>query len=107
EALGEGVQLDKELHRLVIGRSGKAYAVGDRLSVELESADPARRRITLKLSGAVAGKDQWLRPEDLTSPGSKPRRPVRQGPQRPAPAPPRGSPPGRNSRRKGKPARGR
>ena len=120
ESLGPGVELDKELHRLIVGKTGIVFAVGDSVEVELESADPARRRITLSLAGKAkvatdkakteGGKD-WLREDDLagaaTSPASKPRRPGRPAPRPGRQEPPRGSPPGRTPRRKGKPGRGR
>jgi ribonuclease R len=117
--LGDGVEHDTELHRLVVGTSGKAYGVGDELRVRVASADPVKRRIGLVLAGAGAGRwparaegDGWLRPDDI-APGAMPvkkRRPPPPGPprgqsgQRP---PPRGSPPGRSTRRKGRPGRGR
>jgi ribonuclease R len=102
ESLGEGARLDKEKQRLVVGSTGRAYAIGDEVQVEVVSADPVRRRITLALAGAgQARTERWLTLDDLptTSP-SKPRRP---GPRAPAPGPrrpPRGSPPGPKSRRK-------
>jgi ribonuclease R len=117
--LGEGVELDEELHRLVVGRSGKAYGVGDELRVRVATADPVRRRIGLVLAGAsaqvaprVPGETgRWLLPEDVSKPAATPgkkRRP--QGPQRgrpERPPPPRGSPSGRKSRRGGRPGGGR
>jgi ribonuclease R len=102
ESLGDDVKLDKGLQRLVVGSSGRSYSIGDEVLVEVVSADPARRRITLALAGKAASRsDRWLTPDDLplTSP-SKQRRPA---PRAPPPAqrrPPRGSPPGRPSRRK-------
>jgi ribonuclease R len=117
--LGEGVVLDEELHRLVVGRSGKAYGVGDELRVRVATADPVRRRIGLVLAGAsvqvaprVPGEaGRWLLPEDVSKPVATPakkRRP--QGPQRGQPGrppPPRGSPSGRKSRRGGRRGGGR
>jgi ribonuclease R len=117
--LGDGVVLDPELHRLVVGTTGKAYGVGDELRVRVASADPVKRRIGLVLAGAGAGRwpahaegDGWLRPDDL-APGAMPakkRRPPTPGPQRGQPGqrpPPRGSPPGRSTRHKGRRGRGR
>ena len=107
ESLGEGVKFDKEMQRLVVGASGRAYSIGDPIAVEVVSVDPARRRITLSLAQkGVMQTERWLTPEDLT-PTSKPRR---QGPPGHGPAPrrpPRGSPPGRPSRHKGRRAGGR
>jgi ribonuclease R len=102
ESLGEDVKLEKELQRLVIGSSGRAYSIGDELKVKVEAADPARRRITLALADKAAPKsERWLTPDDLAATSrSKPRRP---GPRAPAQAPhrpPRGSPPARPPRRK-------
>ena len=98
----EDVKLEKELQRLVIGSSGRAYSIGDELKVKVEAADPARRRITLALADKAAPKsERWLTPDDLAATSrSKPRRP---GPRAPAQAPhrpPRGSPPARPPRRK-------
>ena len=111
--LGDGVVLDAELHRLVVGRSGRAYGVGDTLRVRVASADPVRRRIGLVLAGAarqLGGEGSWLLPEDLapTATPAKKRRPLvppRAPPGRPAP--PRGSRPGPKPRRGGRPGRGR
>jgi ribonuclease R len=115
--LGDGVEYDPDLHRLVVGTSGKAYGVGDELRVRVASADPVKRRIGLVLAGAGVGRwparaegDGWLRPDDLV-PGAMPvkkRRPP--GPPRGQPGqrpPPRGSPPGRSTRRTKRPGRGR
>jgi ribonuclease R len=105
ETLGEGVELDKELQRLVVGDSGRSYSVGDELQVEVAAVDPARRRITLQLAGEAQKGDGWLRPADVSAaarPSSKPRRPGPRGPPQGQRRPPRGSPPGRPSRRKGR-----
>src|SRR5256886_2530123 len=56
ESLGEGVRLDKEKQRLVVGSSGLSYSIGDEVLVEVVSADPARRRITLALADDGAAK---------------------------------------------------
>jgi ribonuclease R len=110
ESLGEDVELDKERQRLVVGSSGRSYAIGDEVTVEVMSADPARRRITLALADSAAGKqsERWLTPEDIAATSrSKPRR---QAPRAPGPGPrppPRGSPPGRQRRRKERPGGGR
>ncbi len=108
EALGAAVEFDKELHRLVVGSSGRAYSIGDEVPVEVVSVDPGRRRITLALAGKGAQPGRWLTPEDVsTGRPSKPRRPG-QRPAEPAPRrPPRGSPPGRPPRRRGRPGAGR
>jgi len=107
ESLGEGVQLDKKMQRLVVGDSGVSYSIGDEVKVEVMAADPARRRITLALAQkGVVQSEPWLRPAEVTKP-SKPRRP---GPRAPGPAPrrpPRESPPGRPSRRRGRRGGGR
>ncbi|HTO98654.1 MAG TPA: ribonuclease R [Myxococcales bacterium] len=109
ESLGKGVRLDKAMQRLVAGTSGASWSIGDEVLVEVMSADPARRRITLGLAQkGVMQAERWLTPEDLaTAAKSKPRRP---GPRAAGPAPrrpPPGSPPGRRSRRKGRRAGGR
>src|SRR6266478_1497231 len=107
ESLGEGVELDKEMQRLVVGSSGRSYSIGDEVSVEVISADPARRRITLALVQSGAPPQRWLTPEDIATTQSKPRR---QDPRAAAPSPrrpPRGSPPGRLSRRRGRRGGGR
>jgi ribonuclease R len=107
ESLGAAVELDRQMQRLVVGSSGRSYSIGDEVTVEVTSADPARRRITLSLVHTGAAQPQrWLTPEDITTP-SKPRR---QDPRAPAPSPrrpPRGSPPGRPSGRKGRRGGGR
>jgi len=109
EALGDGVELDKELQRLVVGSSGRSYSIGDEIKVVVESSDPARRRITLALAERSTPKtERWLTPDDFGATSrSKPRRPAPRGPA-PAPhRPPRGSPPARPSRRKEKRGGGR
>ena len=98
ESLGEGVRLDKELQRLVVGASGRSYGVGEEIDVEVVSADPARRRITLALAG---------KPEGVKSAPSKQRPRAPQVQLRAPHPPPRESPPGRPSRRKGRRGRGR
>jgi ribonuclease R len=102
ETLGENVKLEKERQRLVVGSTGKSYSIGDEVTVEVVSADPARRRISLALAGEGARKaGPWLTPEDL--PATSPSKPRRQGPRAPQPTPrrpPRGSPPGRKTRRR-------
>jgi ribonuclease R len=109
ETLGDKVKLDKEMQKLVVGSSGRGYGVGDEVEVEVISADPARRRITLGLAGKVAGSEKWLKPEDIPvkAPASKPHPRGQQGPKRGQRPPPRGSPPGRPSRRKGRRGGGR
>ena len=107
ESLGEGVRYDKEMQRLVVGNSGRSYSVGDAIVIEVVSADPARRRITLSLAQkGVMQTQRWLTPEDLaaSSPSSKPRRPAPQQGQR---RPPRGSPPAQKPRHKGRRGGGR
>ncbi len=120
EDLGEGVELDKERHRLVVGRSGKSFGVGDRLEIEVVSADPARRRITLRIAGgaekksapgknAPGGTQPWFTPDDLTPGAPSPKRRLPQkAQQRPGQRPPpRGSSPGQKPPRGRKPGRGR
>jgi len=104
ESLGSGVELDKEMQRLVVGASGRSYSIGDQLVVEVISADPARRRITLSLAEKAVAAGRWLTPEDIAAPPTSRSKPRRQGPRVPAPSPrrpPPGSPPGRPSRRRG------
>jgi len=107
ESLGEGVKLNKELQRLIVGASGRAYSVGDAILVEVVAADPARRRITLALAQkGVMQSERWLTPQDLAAmPASKPRRapPAGQGQRRP----PRESPPAQKPRRGGRRGGGR
>ncbi len=78
EDLGDEVELDPVLHRLVVGRSGKAYGVGDEVSVVVMSADPARRRVTLALEGkekpVAAPAGDFLTEADLREAASPPRR---------------------------------
>jgi ribonuclease R len=108
ESLGEGVELDKELQRLVVGASGRSYSIGDEVLVELISADPARRRITLSLAQkGVMQSERWLTQEDLAAAPPKPRRPAQRAPAQGQRRPPRGSPPGRQNRRKGRRGGGR
>ena len=104
ESLGEGVRFEKELQRLVVGTSGRAYSIGDGILVELVSADPARRRITLALAQkGVMQTERWLTPADLEArPASKPRRQAPQAAGQAPRRPPRGSPPARPPRRKGR-----
>jgi ribonuclease R len=102
ETLGENVKLDKEKQRLVVGTSGRAYAIGDEVVVEVVSADPARRRISLALADQGATRtERWLTPEDVTATSqSKPRRQGQQAPRQGQRRPPRGSPPGQKPRRR-------
>jgi len=105
ESLGSGVELDKELQRLVVGATGRSYSIGDEMVVEVIAADPARRRITLALGEKnVAPAGRWLTPEDIAAAPTSRSKPRRPGPRAPAPSPrrpPRESPPGRPHRRKG------
>ena len=107
ETLGDGVKFDKELQRLVVGSSGLKYSVGDGILVEVVSADPARRRITLSLAQkGVVQTERWLTPDDIKATSKpKPRRPAppAQGQRRP----PRGSPPAQKPRHKGRRGGGR
>jgi ribonuclease R len=108
ESLGEGVKLDKELQRVIVGTSGRSYAVGDSILVEVVSADPARRRITLSLAQkGVMQTDRWLTPEDIAAKPSKPRRPAPRAPAQGQRGPARGSPPARPPRHKGRRGGGR
>ncbi len=107
ELLGENVKLEKEMQRLVAGASGRSWSVGDSILVEVVSADPARRRITLSpAQKGVMQTTKWLTPDDLT-PSSKPRRPDPRGLGPQPRRPPRGSPPARPPRRKGRRGGGR
>ena len=113
ESLGEGVKLDKEHQRLVVGKSGTGYSIGDQILVEVVSADPARRRITLALAQkGVVQSEGWLRPEDVSGgarTASKQRRPAPRAPAQAPHRPPRGSPPARKgpARHKGRRGGGR
>ena len=109
ESLGEDTELDKELQRLVVGSSGRSYSIGDEVLVEVMSADPVRRRISLSLAQkGVMQSERWLTPADVAATASpKRRRPVPRGAGSSPRPPPRGSPPGRPSRRKGRRGGGR
>jgi ribonuclease R len=109
ETLGENVKLDKEKQRLVVGTSGRGYAIGDEVVVEVVSADPARRRISLALADQGATRtERWLTPEDVTATSqSKPRRQGQQAPRQGQRRPPRGSPPAQKPRRGGRRGGGR
>ena len=118
EDLGEGVTHDQVLHRLKVGSSGKSYGVGDELEVEVVSADPARRRITLGVAGRVAKPPKspkaegWFTEDDLARPGTTPKAPKlpprgRPGARPSQPSPPRGSRPGQKPRPGGRRGRGR
>ena len=89
EDLGDDVQHDTEMHRLIVGSSGKAYGVGDEVSVQVMSADPARRRVTLSLKGKEAGwsapSGDFLTEADLREAATAKRKPARI-PQRQQPA---------------------
>jgi ribonuclease R len=54
EDLGGAFALDPVHHALVDRGSGRAFRVGDKVQVELASASPARRQITLALAGERA-----------------------------------------------------
>jgi ribonuclease R len=99
ESLGDGARFDADLHRLVVGRSGASYAVGDAVRVRVESADPVRRRITLSL---VAKESAEAKPARAKERRARPARPPG-APSRPRPS----SPAGRSPRRGGRPGRGR
>jgi ribonuclease R len=47
--LGEGFELDPDLHALVQRRTGRSFRVGDRVEVEVTAANPLRRQIDLAL----------------------------------------------------------
>ncbi|ABS25654.1 ribonuclease R [Anaeromyxobacter sp. Fw109-5] len=49
EDLGGAPELDTELHALVDRTTGRAFRVGDEVTVDVVSASPIRRRIELKL----------------------------------------------------------
>jgi ribonuclease R len=104
EKLGDSVELDEEHHRLVVGKSGRSYGVGDELRVRVVESDPSRRRITLEPASAPRS-GSWLTPGDLatglaTTSKQKPRRRDQRA-QQPAGRPPRReSSPARPPRRK-------
>jgi ribonuclease R len=54
EDLGGALELDTALHALVDRTTGRAFRVGDKLTVEVASASPARRRIEFLLVEARA-----------------------------------------------------
>jgi ribonuclease R len=107
ESLGERVELDKELQRLVVGSSGRSCSIGDEVSVVVTSADPARRRITLSLAQDGAAQERWLTPADIATTPSKPRQQDQRAAAPSPRRPPRGSPPARPSRRRGRRGGGR
>jgi ribonuclease R len=67
--LGEGFELDEELHALVQRRTGRSFRVGDRVEVEVTAASPARRQIDLALVEAGEAR----RPEEARHAGPRPR----------------------------------
>jgi ribonuclease R len=99
EELGDSVELDEELHRLRVGKSGVSYGVGDTLRVRVAAADAVRRRITLVPASAPrrAAVDEEVR---ARPPAPKPRRQGPPAPRRQRSGPPHGSPRGRPDRRK-------
>jgi ribonuclease R len=103
EDLGEGWDLDPELHALVQHRTGRSFRVGDRVEVEVTAASPARRQIDLGL--VVRGKLARGKPERVAGArGAEPRRgPVRAGePRRGEPRRSHGQRPGRGGGRSGR-----
>jgi ribonuclease R len=78
EDLGEGFELDRDLHALVERRSGRAFRVGDRVTVEIEAASPSRRQIDLALV-----EESPAAPEPAAAPGRRKR--AARG-ERPAPS---------------------
>ena len=66
--LGEGWELDPELHALVQRRTGRAFRVGDRIQIEVASASPARRQIDL----ALVEKGKALAVTERTGPRRRP-----------------------------------
>jgi ribonuclease R len=54
EDLGDALELDPALHALVDRTTGRAFRVGDKVTVEVASASPARRRIEFLLVAARA-----------------------------------------------------
>jgi ribonuclease R len=79
ENLGEGWDLDPELHALVQRRTGRAFRVGDRLEIEVTAASPARRQIDLALAEATVA----MRPPAL---GEKAATRAKKRERRPSPA---------------------
>jgi ribonuclease R len=102
EDLGDGFELDRDLHALVERRSGRAFRVGDRVTVEIRAASPSRRQIDLALveqAPAAPRPAAEPRRRKRAAPGErkKPRAPAAK--RRPARKPPRS--PGARSRRRG------
>ena len=64
EDLAGAFELDPVRHALVDRAGGRAFRVGDEVRVEVASASPARRQVTLQLEG-----------EGLAAAGKSPRRP--------------------------------
>ena len=57
EDLGDGFELDRDLHALVQRRTGRAFRVGDRVEVEIKAASPSRRQIDLALVEQVTAPE--------------------------------------------------
>jgi len=49
EALGTNWELDEERHRLVFPATGRAFAVGDRVRVEIAAVDLAKRQVSFAM----------------------------------------------------------
>ena len=102
EDLAGAFELDPVRHALVDHGSGRAFRVGDAVRVEVASASPARRQITLKLQGeatAAAGEPAHPRRKPRSGPKAKPQ--PRRGERRPS----RQEASGRGSRGQRKPGR--
>ena len=124
EDLGEGWDLDPELHALVQHRTGRSFRVGDRVEVEVTASSPVRRQIDLGL--VVKGKVAVSPVPERREPGAERgrrgpargrggaeraprdgeagarRKPVEGGPRRGASGKPGGQRPGRGGNRPGK-----
>ena len=78
-------ELDTSRHALVDRRTGRVFRVGDAVQVEVASASPARRQVTLRLAGE--GAREQAGPGTAVRPGrSRPSRPGRPAPGKAGPA---------------------
>ncbi len=82
EDLGEGWELDLDLHALVQRGTGRAFRVGDRVEVEVAAASPARRQIDLAL--VEHGETLAATPAERERRRERPRK-AKPGDRRPSP----------------------
>jgi ribonuclease R len=109
EDLGGAPELDTELHALVDRTTGRAFRVGDEVTVDVVSASPIRRRIELKLveeakpAAKSAAKGRRRREEEPVLAAAEPEAGARdvRTPRRGKPAPVGAAPAGGRRERSG------